>query len=61
MGTTTIVIIVGQDRWLTPIILTTQEAEIRITVQSQSQANSLQDLISKIPNTEKGLVELFKW
>jgi hypothetical protein len=35
-------------RWLTPVILATQEAEIRrILVWSQSQANSLQDPISK--------------
>jgi hypothetical protein len=34
--------------WLTPIILATQEAEIRrIVVQSQPQANSSQDPISK--------------
>jgi hypothetical protein len=41
-------------QWLTPIILATQEAEIkRISVQSQPQANSLQDPISKMPNTKK--------
>jgi hypothetical protein len=41
-------------QWLTPVILATQEAEIRrIMAQSQSQANSSQDTISKIPNTKK--------
>jgi hypothetical protein len=47
----------GKDRhqWFTPIILATQEAEIRrLMVQSQPQENSLQDPISKIPNTKKG-------
>jgi hypothetical protein len=35
--------------WLTPVILVTQEAEIRrIEVQSQPPANSSQDPISKI-------------
>jgi hypothetical protein len=39
-----------------PVILAIQEAEIRrITVQSQSQANSSQDPISK------GLLEGLKW
>jgi hypothetical protein len=33
--------------WLTPVILPTQEAEIRIMVQSQTEANSSWDLISK--------------
>jgi hypothetical protein len=39
-----------QDRcwWLTPVILATQDAEIRrIAVQKLAQANSLQDHISK--------------
>jgi hypothetical protein len=37
-----------------PVILTTQEAEIRQTaVGSQHQANSSQDPIFKIPNREK--------
>jgi hypothetical protein len=37
--------------WLTPVILATQEAEIRrITVQSQPRANSSQDPISKNPS-----------
>jgi hypothetical protein len=39
--------------WLTPVILATQEAQIRrITIR---------DSISKIPNTKKGLVEWLKW
>jgi hypothetical protein len=39
------------------VILATQEAGIRrIKVQGQPQANSFQDLISKIPNIKKGLV-----
>jgi uncharacterized protein (UPF0128 family) len=37
-------------QWLTPVILTSQEAEIsRIVVRSQPQANSSQDPISKKP------------
>jgi hypothetical protein len=41
-------------RWLTAIILATQEAEIKkMEIQSQPQENSLQDPISKIPNTKK--------
>jgi hypothetical protein len=41
--------------WLTPVILATQEAEIRrITIQSQARANSSKDPISKILNTSKG-------
>jgi hypothetical protein len=41
--------------WLKPVILATQEAEIRrIAVQSQSQANSSRDLISKKPMARKG-------
>jgi hypothetical protein len=39
-----------------PIILATQEAEIRIMVQSQPWANSSGDLILK-KNHKKGLVE----
>jgi hypothetical protein len=42
--------------WLvhTPVILATQEAEIRrIKVQSQPRANSSRDPISKISNTKK--------
>jgi hypothetical protein len=42
--------------WLTPVILTTQEAEIRrIIVQSQPRANSLQDPILKKIHHKKGL------
>jgi hypothetical protein len=42
-----------QHRWLTPVILATQEAEIRtITVQTQPQ-HSPQDPISKIPITKR--------
>jgi hypothetical protein len=38
--------------WLTPVILATQEAEVRrITVQNQHGANSSQDLILKKPIT----------
>jgi hypothetical protein len=41
--------------WLTPVIITTKEADIRrIMVQSQPQANSSQDPILKKPNTKKG-------
>jgi hypothetical protein len=39
-------------RWLTPIILTTQEAEIRKIV-VQSQVNSSVDLISKNPSQKR--------
>jgi hypothetical protein len=40
-----------------PIILATQEAEVRrIVVLSQAQANSSQDLISKKPFIKIGLV-----
>jgi hypothetical protein len=49
--------------WLgTPVILATQEAEIRRTeVRSQPQANSLRDSYSKTPNTKIGLAEWLKW
>jgi hypothetical protein len=40
-------------QWLTPVILATQEAEIRkITVRSQP-SQGLGDPISKIPNTKR--------
>jgi hypothetical protein len=43
---------------LTPVILATQEAEIkRMTVQNQPRQNSLQDPISKKIHHKKGLVE----
>jgi hypothetical protein len=50
----------GRRRWLTPVILATQESEIRrITVLKQAQANSLWEPILKIPNThKKGLVKV---
>jgi hypothetical protein len=42
-------------QWLIPVILATEEAEIRrIMVGSQPWANSSQDPISKIPNTKQG-------
>jgi hypothetical protein len=47
---------------LTPVILATQEAEIRrITVRSQPRANSSQDAISKKDGHKKGLEEWLKW
>jgi hypothetical protein len=47
--------------WLTPVILTTQEAEIRkIAVQSQPWSNSSQDSISIKLFPKKGLVQWLK-
>jgi hypothetical protein len=47
-------------QWLVPVILATQEAEIRKSVvQSQPLASSSQDPISKKPS-QKGLVEWLK-
>jgi hypothetical protein len=47
--------------WLTPVILATQEAEIRrIEVQSQLGQRVLQDPILKNPITKIGLVEWLK-
>jgi hypothetical protein len=41
---------VAQCEWLTPVILATQEVEIR----KQAQENSSRDPISKVPNRKKG-------
>jgi hypothetical protein len=50
----------GQCRWLTPIILNTQEAEIgKIVVQSQSRQIVRETLSRKCPS-QKGLAEWFK-
>jgi hypothetical protein len=51
----------ARHQWLVPVILATQEAEIRkIMVQKVSPANSFQDPILKIPNTKRGLAEWLK-
>jgi hypothetical protein len=42
-----------------PVILATQEVEIK-RIEVQNQANSSEDPILKIPNTNKGLVEELK-
>jgi hypothetical protein len=48
-------------RGLTPVILDTQEVEIKsIRVESQPWANSSSDTISKIPNTKKGLARVIE-
>jgi hypothetical protein len=47
--------------WLTPVILVTQEAEVRrIVVQSQPRQIVLRYPISKKPITNKGVVEWLK-
>jgi hypothetical protein len=49
-------------QWLTPVILATQEAEIRrIEVQSQSGENSLRDPTLKKAHHKKGLAQWLKW
>jgi hypothetical protein len=49
---------VARHQWLTPIILVTQEAEIRrMLVQSQSWVNSSWDPISKKTHHKKGLAD----
>jgi hypothetical protein len=46
--------------WLTPVILATQEAEIRIAVQSQPRQIVPRDAISKKTLHKKGLAEWLK-
>jgi hypothetical protein len=47
---------------LTPIILTTQEAEIRkIAVRGQPRQTVLETLSQKYPTQKKGLAEWLKW
>jgi hypothetical protein len=47
--------VISGSRWLKPVILATQEVEIRrIEVRSQSSQIVLQTLISKKPITKKG-------
>jgi hypothetical protein len=46
----------AKNQWLTPVILATQETEIRrIMIQRQPQANSSGEPILKISNTKKGV------
>jgi hypothetical protein len=52
------IIIIAWYQWLMPVILATQEAEIRrIKFQSHPQANSSGDPILRNPLHKKGLVE----
>jgi hypothetical protein len=43
--------------WRTPIFLATQEGEVRKSAVQGQPGQSLQDLISEIPNTKKGLAK----
>jgi hypothetical protein len=44
----------ARHRWLVPVILATQEAEIRmIAVRSQPHANSLRDYLKKNPSQKR--------
>jgi hypothetical protein len=44
-----------------PVILATQETEIKKISEASSRENSLQDPISQLLKTKKGLVEWLKW
>jgi hypothetical protein len=51
----------ARHRWLTPVILATQEAEVRrIVVRSQSRQIVLKTLSQKYLTHKKGLVECLK-
>jgi hypothetical protein len=49
-----ILIVFARCQWLMPIILATQEAEIRITVQSQTGQIVCKTLFQKNPSLKKG-------